>query len=120
MSRNICSAVASITCSGPSFFLTMLSSSATEDSLGAPSESSVALLESIVKKNDGPLQVIEATAEQMFLDIREDQASRLPRYRGDLELTIYACGKAVITLHASSFTLQPDSPRTDRGRSAGR
>ncbi len=64
----------------------------TGDVGGAPSESSVALLESIVTKNDGPLRVVSATAEQMFLDIREDQTARLPRYRGDLELTNHSAG----------------------------
>ncbi len=64
----------------------------TGDVGGAPGESSVAQLESIVTKNDGPLHVVSATAEQMFLDINASQAARLPRYRGDLELTNHSAG----------------------------
>ncbi len=64
----------------------------TGDVGGAPGESSVALLESIVTKNDGPLRVVSATAEQLFLDVPESQTPRLPRYRGDLELTNHSAG----------------------------
>jgi alpha-mannosidase len=64
----------------------------TGDVGGTPSESSVAMLESIVTKNDGPLHVVSATAEQMFLDINASQTARLPRYRGDLELTNHSAG----------------------------
>jgi alpha-mannosidase len=64
----------------------------TGDVGGAPGESSVAQLESIVTRNDGPLHVVSATAEQMFLDINDDQTARLPRYRGDLELTNHSAG----------------------------
>src|SRR5437879_1612194 len=45
-----------------------------------------------IKVGDGPLRVISATAEQMFLDIKPDQMSRLPRYKGDLLLTNHSSG----------------------------
>ncbi|HEX9407709.1 MAG TPA: glycoside hydrolase family 38 C-terminal domain-containing protein, partial [Thermoanaerobaculia bacterium] len=64
----------------------------TGDTGGAPRESSVSLLESIVTKNDGPLRVLSSTAEQMFLDITPAEAARLPRYKGDLELTQHSAG----------------------------
>ncbi|PYQ63046.1 MAG: alpha-mannosidase, partial [Acidobacteria bacterium] len=64
----------------------------TGDTGGAPRESSVSLLESIVTKNDGPLHVVSSTAEQMFLDITPAEAMRLPRYKGDLELTQHSAG----------------------------
>ncbi|HSY48603.1 MAG TPA: glycoside hydrolase family 38 C-terminal domain-containing protein [Thermoanaerobaculia bacterium] len=64
----------------------------TGDVGGAPREPSVQLVESIVSKNDGPLHVISATAEQMFLDIKPEQTARLPRYKGDLELTNHSAG----------------------------
>jgi alpha-mannosidase len=64
----------------------------TGDVGGAPREPSVQLVESIVSKNDGPLRVISATAEQMFLDIRPIQTARLPHYAGDLELTNHSAG----------------------------
>lgn len=94
----------------------------TGDTGGSPSESSVKLLEAIVTKSttvlpppqrrrrfgepqapspppgppvqvgDGPVKVVSATAEQMFLDIKPDQISRLPHYKGDLELTNHSAG----------------------------
>lgn len=64
----------------------------TGDVGGAPREPSVQLVESIVSKNDGPLHVISSTAEQMFLDIKPEQASHLPHYAGDLELTNHSAG----------------------------
>lgn len=64
----------------------------TGDVGGAPREPSVQLVESIVSKNDGPLRVISSTAEQMFLDIKPAQTARLPRYKGDLELTNHSAG----------------------------
>ena len=41
---------------------------------------------------DGPLKVVSATAEQMFLAIRPEQTARLPRYKGDLELINHSAG----------------------------
>ena len=94
----------------------------TGDTGGAPPEPSVELLEKIVTRGfavfprpelnpdrsrqpqppagvsefrvgDGPLRVISATAEQMFLDvIKSGQTARLPRYRGDLLLTEHSSG----------------------------
>ncbi|HEV2962675.1 MAG TPA: glycoside hydrolase family 38 C-terminal domain-containing protein [Candidatus Angelobacter sp.] len=86
---------------------------------GAPREPSVRLLEAIVTKSkavlpaqqilpgsqpppstsgpeiqvgDGPLRVISATADQMFLDIAPENAAHFPRYQGDLELTEHSAG----------------------------
>jgi len=90
----------------------------TGDIGGSPQEPSVKLLEAIVTKGlavlpppqapgqryqppptgpevqvgDGPLNVISATAEQMFLDIKPEQTARLPRYKGDLLLTEHSAG----------------------------
>src|SRR5262249_44678078 len=91
----------------------------TGDVGGAPRESSVRLLESIIAKTpaalpaprrpgqqqqpdapsgpailvgDGPVHVVSANAEQMFLDIKPSQVARLPRYRGELELTNHSAG----------------------------
>ena len=91
----------------------------TGDIGGSPDEASVKLLEAIVTKSrtvlpsdaqllkepqfstvfvpvtlvgDGPLNVISAASDQMFLDIRPDQTSGLPRYQGDLELTNHSAG----------------------------
>lgn len=64
----------------------------TGDTGGSPREDSVKMLESIVTKHDGPLNVVSATAEEMFLNIRPDQIKGLPRYEGDLLLTDHSAG----------------------------
>src|SRR5271155_5599470 len=90
----------------------------TGDIGGAPDEASVKLLEAIVTKGvaslplpeylafrdgphpvgpsvkvgDGPVHVVSANAEQMFLDITPAQAAGLPRYTGEMELTNHSAG----------------------------
>ena len=76
----------------------------TGDTGGAPREDSVRMMEAIVTHNtslmaatvgsvgDGPLKVVPATAEQMFLNIHPDQIKGLPRYEGDLLLTDHSAG----------------------------
>ena len=65
----------------------------TGDVGGAPREASVKLMEEIVTKvGGGPLHVVSATADQMFLDIKPNQTARLPRYKGELELTNHSAG----------------------------
>lgn len=94
----------------------------TGDTGGAPSEASIKLLEAIVTKaktilpppetrrpqppeprrkpepapevqvGGGPVNVVSATAEDLFLDIPEDMIPKLPRYQGDLELTNHSAG----------------------------
>ena len=89
----------------------------TGDIGGTPGEDSVKRLEAIVTKGaasvprpqqsssehphsdappvavgDGPVHVISANAEQMFLDITPAQAKALPRYTGEMELTNHSAG----------------------------
>jgi alpha-mannosidase len=64
----------------------------TGDTGGSPREDSVRMMETIVAKHDGPLNVVSATSEQMFLNIRPDQIKGLPRYEGDLLLTDHSAG----------------------------
>lgn len=64
----------------------------TGDTGGSPREDSVRMMEDIVTRNDGPLKVVSATAEQMFLNIRPEQIKGLPRYEGDLLLTDHSAG----------------------------
>jgi alpha-mannosidase len=45
-----------------------------------------------VRVGDGPVHVISANAEQMFLDITSSQAAGLPRYTGEMELTNHSAG----------------------------
>jgi len=90
----------------------------TGDIGGAPNEESVKRLEAIVTKGsvalppqggffasgrqhpdgdevkvgDGPVHVISATADQLFLNITPAEAAGLPRYTGELELTNHSAG----------------------------
>ena len=45
-----------------------------------------------VKVGEGPVHVISATADQMFLDITPAEAAGLPRYTGEMELTNHSAG----------------------------
>src|SRR3984885_14210710 len=45
-----------------------------------------------VKVGDGPVHVISANAEQMFLNITPSEAAGLPRYTGEMELTNHSAG----------------------------
>ncbi|HKS71803.1 MAG TPA: glycoside hydrolase family 38 C-terminal domain-containing protein [Terriglobales bacterium] len=45
-----------------------------------------------VRAGDGPVHVISANADQMFLDITPAQAAGLPRYTGEMELTNHSAG----------------------------
>ena len=78
----------------------------TGDTGGAPNERSVELMEALVSKGqatlapgapavkvgDGPVQVISATSDRMFLDISPETRAKLPLYKGDLELTNHSAG----------------------------
>jgi len=45
-----------------------------------------------VRMGDGPVRVISAAADQMFLDIKPEMQSRMPSYQGDLELINHSAG----------------------------
>ena len=45
-----------------------------------------------VRVGDGPLNVIWSNGDQMFRDIKPDETSRMPRYKGDLELINHSAG----------------------------
>ena len=80
----------------------------TGDIGGAVDEESVKLLEATVSKGeavipgsadknpvkmgDGPVHVMSSAADQMFLDIKPEMTSRMPRYKGDLELINHSAG----------------------------
>lgn len=90
----------------------------TGDIGGAPDEDSVKRLEAIVTKGsaslpppgqmfsrrqphpewpevsvgNGPVHVVSATADQMFLDIAPSERAQLPRYTGEMELTNHSAG----------------------------
>ncbi|HLY42808.1 MAG TPA: glycoside hydrolase family 38 C-terminal domain-containing protein [Terracidiphilus sp.] len=45
-----------------------------------------------VRMGDGPVRVISSAADQMFNDIKPDMQTRMPRYKGDLELINHSAG----------------------------
>jgi alpha-mannosidase len=45
-----------------------------------------------VKVGDGPVHVLESAADQLFKDITPAMATRLPQYKGDLELINHSAG----------------------------
>ncbi len=45
-----------------------------------------------VKVGDGPLHIVESAADQMFNDIKPEMTSRMPQYKGDLELINHSAG----------------------------
>jgi alpha-mannosidase len=63
----------------------------TGDRGGAPDPRSVASIEQSVA-GSGPLHVVSATADQMFLDLTPEEVARLPRYSGEMELTNHSAG----------------------------
>jgi alpha-mannosidase len=63
----------------------------TGDQGGAPKESSLKSLETSIK-GDGPIHVIASSSYQIFDDITDQQARRLPTYKGDLLLTNHSAG----------------------------
>ncbi len=63
----------------------------TGDTGGAPRENSVAEVEKSVTSH-GPLDVISATADQMFKDITTAEAEGLPSYSGEMELQNHSAG----------------------------
>ncbi|HEY3265376.1 MAG TPA: glycoside hydrolase family 38 C-terminal domain-containing protein [Armatimonadota bacterium] len=63
----------------------------TGDVGGAPTDESVAWIEKSLK-GAGPVKIISAPADQLFNDLTGQQVSKLPRYKGDLELTQHSAG----------------------------
>ena len=78
----------------------------TGDTGGSPNERSVRLAEAIVtrgqavlapgaapvKVGDGPVRVVSARSDDLFRTISPDVRAKLPRYKGDLELTNHSAG----------------------------
>ncbi|MBZ5498765.1 MAG: alpha-mannosidase [Acidobacteriia bacterium] len=101
----------------------------TGDSGGSANESSIKLLEAIVTRSrtvlpsgggrgqggppqtpppapgsevmvgDGPVRVISATSDQLFLDLKPEQIAKMPKYKGDLELINHSAGSITSQAH---------------------
>lgn len=104
----------------------------TGDTGGSPTEASVKLMEAIVtarrtvlpdpwdrrgntpppdpdaevRVGDGPVKVISATAEEMFQAITPEQTSRLPRYKGELELINHSAGSITSQAYVKRWNRQ--------------
>lgn len=59
-----------------------------------------------VKVGEGPVHVIEATADQMFKDITPGMSSRLPQYKGDLELINHSAGSLTSQAYHKRWVLR--------------
>ncbi|WP_371720121.1 alpha-mannosidase [Acidobacterium sp. S8] len=111
----------------------------TGDIGGATQESTVKLLEAIVTKSktilppppqpnflrniesastpsgsevqvgDGPVHVIESTADQMFNTITPDMSSRMPQYKGDLELINHSAGSLTSQAYHKRWIIQNEN-----------
>jgi alpha-mannosidase len=63
----------------------------TGDKGGAPGDDSVQWIEKSIA-SDGPIKVLSARADQMFVDITDEQRAKLPTYNGELLLTEHSAG----------------------------
>jgi len=59
-----------------------------------------------IKVGDGPVHVIETAADQLFNDITPAMASRLPEYKGDLELINHSAGSLTSQAYHKRWTLK--------------
>ncbi|MGD2122547.1 MAG: glycoside hydrolase family 38 C-terminal domain-containing protein [Gemmatimonadota bacterium] len=104
----------------------------TGDTGGSPTEASVRLMEAMVTGGetvlpdpwarrgspppsasgrevpvgDGSVKVVSATAEEMFQAIPADQTSRLPRYKGELELINHSAGSITSQAYVKRWNRQ--------------
>ena len=59
-----------------------------------------------VKVGDGPVHVIESTADQMFNDIGPKLSTRMPEYKGDLELINHSAGSLTSQAYHKRWVIQ--------------
>jgi alpha-mannosidase len=107
----------------------------TGDTGGAPQEATVKLLEAIVTKSEtvlpslpklngvpsfpahsvpvrvgeGPVHVVESSADQMFSAITPGMAAHMPRYEGDLELTDHSAGSLTSQAYHKRWTIKNEN-----------
>ena len=71
-----------------------------------------------VPVGDGPVQVVSASAEQMFLSIKPEQAARMPRYKGDLELINHSAGSITSQTYMKRWNRQNEVLADDAERAS--
>lgn len=107
----------------------------TGDTGGAAQESTIKLLEAIVTKSDtilptlpklngapgfpehsvsvrvgeGPVHVVESSADQMFRAITPEMAAHMPSYEGDLELTDHSAGSLTSEAYHKRWILMDEN-----------
>ena len=59
-----------------------------------------------IKVGDGPVHVIESAADQIFNDITPAMATRLPQYKGDLELINHSAGSLTSQAYHKRWVLK--------------
>lgn len=62
-----------------------------------------------VKVGDGPVHVMETTADQLFKDITPAMSSRLPQVKGDLELINHSAGSLTSQAYHKRWVLRNES-----------
>jgi alpha-mannosidase len=76
----------------------------TGDIGGSVDEPSVKLLEAMATASGRALHVISSAADQMFLDIKPEMTTRMPRYKGDLELINHSAGSLTSEAYHKRWT----------------
>lgn len=74
----------------------------TGDRGGGPGDDSVAMAEVSVK-GKGPIKVLSAAADEMFLSLTPEQKRRLPSYQGELLLTQHSAGSVTSQAYMKRF-----------------
>jgi alpha-mannosidase len=67
---------------------------------------------------DGPVKVVSATADQMFLSIKPEQAAKMPRYKGDLELINHSAGSITSQTYMKRWNRQNEVLADDAERAS--
>jgi alpha-mannosidase len=67
---------------------------------------------------DGPVKVVSANAEQMFLNIKPEQAAKMPRYKGDLELINHSAGSITSQTYMKRWNRQNEVLADDAERAS--
>jgi len=62
-----------------------------------------------VRVGDGPVHVVEAAADQLFKDITPAISSRLPQYKGDLELINHSAGSLTSQAYHKRWILRNET-----------
>ena len=71
---------------------------------------------------EGPVHVIESAADQMFNDIKPDMTSRMPQYKGDLELINHSAGSLTSQAYHKRWILKNEllADAAEKGFGGGR